>query len=163
MYLSNDINSEILKFCNKTENLKNFPICEDRLYNNSGYINSFSTQNLKIYSNLTQEIIKKNNLNLNINNDNIDFKKVDLNLISLITQISLLFFYFLFYNSVRNQEIEVDIMNLSPADYTLMLSEFDLPNEIKDFNELKVYLETEVKIIFSYFLKLNLKLNLKIF
>ena len=49
------------------------------------------------------------------------------------------------YNNVKNQSNEVDIMNLSPSDYTLMLTEFDLPYDVKDFDQLKSYLETEVK------------------
>lgn len=169
MYLSNDVNQEILKFCNNTGSQNVYKICKIRQYNNTDFILQFSTQNLKIYKNLTDEIKQNYQIFLNntaINNPNINFTvqnedsyttklidsftKVDFNLLSLITQITLLVFYFMFYNSVTNQMLEVDIMNLSPADYTLMLSEFKLPEDVGNFTELKTYLETQVIRSFLY-------------
>lgn len=141
MYISYDVNNEILIFCNVTENLQNFPICNERQYNNTDFIIGLSTWNLKIYNNITQEIKLKQNITYT---SEFNFTKVDFNLFSLITQITLLVIYLVFYNSVLNQQLEVDIMNLSPADYTLMLSDFNLPYDLKDFEDLKLYLETEV-------------------
>ena len=142
MYLSNEANIEILTFCNRTENIQNFPICKKRLYNNTDFVLSFSTQNLKIYDNITKEFELQKNITYT---GDTTYTKVDFNLLSLITQITLLIIYFLFYNNVKNQSREVDIMNLSPSDYTLMMSEFKLPYDVKDFDELKKYLETEVE------------------
>lgn len=159
-YLSYQTNLEIMKFCNRTENLMNYTSCRKRLYNNTDFVLSLSTENLRIYNNLTKEIEIKNNKTLlnntnntnntnstnNVNNTS-EFKKVDFNLLSLITQITLFLIYLMFYNNVKNQSNEVDIMNISPSDYTLMLSEFKLPEDVKDFEQLKDYLETEeVKI-----------------
>jgi hypothetical protein len=144
IYLSYNSNLEIIKFCNKTQisTSLNLAICEKRPSNNSNQIYSISTENFRIYNNITNEIKLKNNIN-NSNDEEIQYK-VDFNLLSLVTQITLFFVYLIFYNNFKNQANEVDIINLSPSDYTLMLSEFELPYDIKDFNQLKNYLETEV-------------------
>lgn len=133
-----------MKFCNKTENLQNFTICKTRQYNNTDFVLKISTQNIRILNNLTKEIELKNNITAG------EYTRVDFNLLSLITQITLLIVYLIFYNNVKNQSNEVDVMNLSPSDYTLLISEVIAPYDIKDFNQLKSYLETEVKLLKFY-------------
>jgi hypothetical protein len=139
MVITNRINNDIISFCNKTDNYYKYDDC---YFNPEDPFLKYSTRSILAYKNLTDSIKIKNNIT-NIN-ENSEMDVADFNLISLITQITLLIVYLLFFNNVQNQIEEVDIRNLSAQDYTLMISEFNLPFELKEFKDLKSYLETEV-------------------
>jgi len=89
-----------------------------------------TSENFKIYKNLTQEIFIRN---FPEKNDLPVWTLIDYNFLSLITQILLLFVYLIFYNNIVNLSGEIDIINLTPSDYTLMISEFkNIPETNKE-------------------------------
>jgi len=114
-----------------------------------------TSENFKIYKNLTREIFIKKNFTEKIELP--IWTLIDYNFLSLITQALMLIVYLIFYNNIVNLSAEIDIINLTPSDYTLMISEFkNIPetNKEGDIREnIKNYLNTVIIIIFSLIFK----------
>ena len=137
IYLSKDLRNKLQIFCNNDG--KNFTICIERVINTSNWLNHISSENYRIYRNITEEIYKKNKISV----DKIpEWELIDNNLISLITQVTLLLVFLFFYNNILNQSREVDMLNITPSDYTLMVSEFKDRPYYKTEEEFKTFLET---------------------
>ena len=135
IYLSNISRTELISFCDV--NSTDFPICHERITNTSNWLNAISCENFRIYKNITEQILIRNN-NTYVSYPGWD--KFDYNLISFVTQLILFVVYLIIYNNIYNQAGEVDFMNLTPSDYTLMISE--LKNNYKTKDELQKFLET---------------------
>jgi hypothetical protein len=70
---------------------------------------------------------------------------IDLTLINFLAIVLLLLINFLFIIQIYNLTIEADFKEVTPADYTLMISQVSL--NFKDVNELKNNLLERVKIL----------------
>jgi len=148
IYLSYNARTELVNYCNK--NTYNLTICKDRVKNSTNWLNYISSENFEINKNITSQVFRIQNPQTN---ERPPYNLLDYNIISLITQILLLFVYLIFYNNMINLSGEIDIINLTPGDYALMLSEFsEIPNSnnpesIKQ--DLKSYLSS-VNYFFSF-------------
>ncbi len=131
----------------------NFTICTERVKNTTNWLNYISSENFVIYKNISDQIFQKENTQTN---ESTPYNLIDYNFISLITEILLLLVYLIFYNNMVNLSHEIDIVNLTPSDYTLMISEItNLPssndnNEERIKDDLKKYLST-VNYLLIYF------------
>lgn len=147
IYLSYNARTEIVNYCN--ERLNNFTICRDRVKNSSNWLNYITSENFEIYKNISHQVFK---LEFPDSTEQPPYNLLDYNFISLITQILLLFVYLIFYNNIINLSGEIDIINLTPSDYTLMISEFSqIPNSNNEENikqDLKNYLSTVKLFLF---------------
>lgn len=141
IYLSYNTRTDLVNFCSK--NLDNYVLCRDRVNNSTNWLNYITSENFEIYKNISNQVFQIKNPSTT---DSVPFNLLDYNFISLITQILLLIVYLIFYNNMINLSGEIDIINLTPSDYALMISEFkDIPNSnnpesIKQ--DLKNYLST---------------------
>jgi len=133
IYFSYNTRTELKDYCNITSN--NFTLCKERVLNTTNWLTYVTSENFKIYKNISDEIYLKNNAGTT---ENSTFNLIDYNFISLITQLILLIVHLIFYNNMLNLSGEIDIINLTPSDYTLMVSEFkEIPskNSDKDIRE----------------------------
>lgn len=141
MYLSYYTRHDLKSFCGSYAS--SYPICNERVKNTSNWLLAISSENFRLYKNLTEEVIIKNNI---AEGNKPEWSLIDYNFISLITQLVLLFIYLIFYNNVINQSAEVDIVNLTASDYALMVSELRGTN-FDNFEKLKEYLSVFINNI----------------
>jgi len=140
IYFSHNTHKELISFCESSSEYGYLPVCKERILNSTSWLMYVSSENFIIYKNITDEIFIKNSTT----SDNYPPSNlIDYNLITLITEIVLLFVYLIFYNNIINLSGEIDIINLTPSDYTLMISEFDGVPQSKGLkNDLIEYLST---------------------
>lgn len=145
IYLSYNARNDLVNYCNKYVN--SFTVCKERVKNSTNWLNYLSSENFEMYKNITNEVYKLSNPQAT---ESAPYNLIDYNFISLITEILLLFVYLIFYNNMVNLSGEIDIINLTPSDYTLMISEFsEIPSSSNEDNikkDLKNYLTTVIFI-----------------
>lgn len=155
IYLSYYTRQDLKHFCKK--NSDNYLLCRERVNNSTNWLLAMSSDNFKIYKNITKEIYINNKISLGYLPE---WSLVDYNFISLITQLLLLFVYLIFYNNVVNQSAEVDIVTITASDYALIISEFN-GIELDNFEKLRDYLKTVIikmlKNTFICFIYINNK------
>jgi len=148
IYLSYYARSDLIQYCNT--GFRNLTICQERVKNTTNWLNYITSENFEIYKNISIQVYRLENPG---STDSPPYNLLDYNFISLITQTVLFIVYLIFYNNMINLSSEIDIINLTPSDYTLMISEFtNIPssNNQEDLKQdLKNYLST-VKYSFSF-------------
>jgi hypothetical protein len=112
MYISNSYNIQMTSFCNKTEAIQYKTICQDFLLKDLGWQFNMNCETLKYYIRL---LSFPENERFNTNAVNYSF-------IIFLAIVVIVLAKYLFVVIVDSLDLEIDMLNITPSDYTLMIS-----------------------------------------
>jgi hypothetical protein len=120
--ISRNYNNQMNSYCNANVTKTNYTICDEYNNRDNDWLYSMNCDNLKYYTRYLDKI----------NDGALSSNVVDYSFIIFLSLIVLLVVKHLFTVIVDAADLEIDILNITPADYTLMITNIPQTIEHKD-------------------------------